>query len=91
MSDRITLTFPDGSTREFDRGVTGFTVAQSISEGLARMAVSVGVDGESWDLSRPINADAAFKVYTLRDDEGWKTYWHSSAHLMAEALEALYP
>jgi len=91
MSDRITLTFPDGSTREFDRGVTGRDVALSISEGLARMAVAVGVDGQTRDLSGSIESDAQIKIFTMRDNEGMATYWHSSAHLMAEALEALYP
>ncbi len=91
MQDQITLTFPDGSTREFDRGVTGYDVAASISEGLARMAVSIAIDGEARDLSRSIDENAAIKLYTLRDDEGWATYWHSSAHLMAEALQELYP
>ncbi len=91
MPDQITLTFPDGSTREFDRGVTGNDVAASISEGLARMAVSIGIDGEARDLSRSIDENAAIQLYTLRDDEGWATYWHSSAHLMAEALQELYP
>ena len=91
MPEMITLTFPDGSTREYDRGVTGIDVAASISEGLARMAVSIGVDGETRDLSRSIDENAAIKLYTLRDDEGWATYWHSSAHLMAEALQELYP
>ncbi len=91
MPDQITLTFPDGSTRDFDRGVTGNDVAASISEGLARMAVSIGIDGETRDLSRSIDENAAIQLYTLRDDEGWATYWHSSAHLMAEALQELYP
>ena len=91
MQDQITLTFPDGSPREFDRGVTGYDVAASISEGLARMAVSIAIDGEARDLSRSIDENAAIKLYTLRDDEGWATYWHSSAHLMAEALQELYP
>ena len=91
MSATITLTFPDGSTRDYDRGVTGHEVASSISEGLARVAVSVGVDGETWDLSRAIESDADIRIFTLRDDEGWATYWHSSAHLMAEALQELFP
>jgi threonyl-tRNA synthetase len=91
MSASITLTFPDGSTRSYDCGVTGYDVAASISEGLARMAVSVGVDGETWDLSRPITKDADIRIFTLRDNEGWSTYWHSSAHLMAEALQELFP
>ena len=91
MSDQIKLTFPDGSTREFGRGVTGSEVAGSISEGLARMAVSIGVDGEVRDLSRPILGNSHIQIFTMRDTEGMATYWHSSAHLMAEALEALYP
>lgn len=91
MSERITLSFPDGSSREFDRGVTGHEIATDISEGLARMAVSIGVDSETRDLSRAIDSDAAVQIYTLRNNEGWATYWHSSAHLMAEALEILYP
>ncbi len=91
MSAPITLTFPDGSTRSYDVGVTGHEVASSISEGLARVAVSIGVDGETRDLSRAIESDAAIQIFTLRDDEGWATYWHSSAHLMAEALQELFP
>ncbi len=91
MSASITLTFPDGSTRSYDSGVTGHEVATSISEGLARVAVSIGVDGETRDLARPIEKDASIQIFTLRDDEGWATYWHSSAHLMAEALQELYP
>jgi threonyl-tRNA synthetase len=91
MAQKITLTFPDGTTREFDRGVTGLDVARSISEGLARAALSIGVDGEVRDLDRPIDHDAAIRIFTWDEPEGRSTYWHSSAHLMAEALEALYP
>ena len=91
MSASISLTFPDGSTRSYDSGVTGHEVATSISEGLARVAVSIGVDGETRDLARSIEKDASIQIFTLRDDEGWATYWHSSAHLMAEALQELYP
>jgi len=91
MSDQITLTFPDGSRHEFERGVSGLNVAKSISEGLARAALAVGVNGQTRDLTRAITEDADFAVYTNRDEEGRATYWHSSAHLMAEALEALYP
>ena len=91
MSDLIKLTFPDDSTREFERGVTGMDVARSISDGLARMAVAIGVNGEVRDLARPIEVDADIQIHTLRDPEGWMAYWHSSAHLMAEALEELYP
>ncbi|HLT80378.1 MAG TPA: threonine--tRNA ligase [Cyclobacteriaceae bacterium] len=87
----ITLTFPDGSKREFNQGVTGAEVARSISEGLARNALAIEVDGEVWDLSRPITADASIKILTWNDRGGKAAFWHSSAHLMAEALEALYP
>jgi threonyl-tRNA synthetase len=87
----ITLTFPDGSKREFNQGVTGAEVAQSISEGLARNALAIEVDGEVRDLARPITADASIKILTWNDRGGKAAFWHSSAHLMAEALEALYP
>ncbi len=91
MADTIKLTFPDGSVREYPRGVTGREVAESISPGLARQALAVGVNGEVRDLGRPIEEDAEIRIYTWRDPEGRATYWHSTAHLMAEALEALYP
>lgn len=87
----ITLTFPDGSKREFEQGVTGAEIAKSISEGLARNALAIEVDGEVWDLTRPITTDAAIKILTWNDRGGKAAFWHSSAHLMAEALEALYP
>ncbi|MGE5313786.1 MAG: threonine--tRNA ligase [Acidobacteriota bacterium] len=87
----ITLTFPDGSTKSFEQGTTGMQVAESISRGLAKNALSVSVNGEVWDLQRPITTDAAIKILTWNDPEGKDTYWHSSAHLMAEAIEALFP
>jgi len=87
----ITLTFPDGSTREFEAGISGMDVAKSISEGLARNAMAIELDGDVRDLSRPVTSSASVRILTLNDKEGWSTYWHSSAHLMAEALEALYP
>jgi threonyl-tRNA synthetase len=87
----IKITLPDGSVREFPQGVKGIEVAQSISEGLARNALSIEVNGEIWDLSRPINHDAAIKIFTWNDKGGKYAFWHSSAHLFAEALEALYP
>ncbi len=89
--DQITLTFPDGSTRPFQRGVTGQQVAESISRGLAKEALAVSVDGQVWDLSRAIPSDAAIRIHKWGDDEGKHAYWHSSAHLMAEAVEALFP
>ncbi len=91
MVDQIELTFPDGSVKSVERGITGKEVAESISAGLARMALAVGVNGDVRDLSRPIESDAAVQIYTWRDKEGKATFWHSSAHLMAEALEALFP
>lgn len=87
----ITLTFPDGSTREFEAGISGMDVAKNISEGLARNAMAIELDGDVRDLSRPVTSSASVRILTLNDKEGWSTYWHSSAHLMAEALEALYP
>ncbi|MBL7862623.1 MAG: threonine--tRNA ligase [Cyclobacteriaceae bacterium] len=87
----VNVTLPDGSAREYPKGVKGIEIAQSISEGLARNALSIEVNGEIWDLSRPIHADASIKIFTWNDKGGKYAFWHSSAHLFAEALEALYP
>lgn len=87
----IKVTLPDGSIREYEKGTTSLQVAQSISEGLARNVLAAEVNGEIWDASRPINADSTVKLLTWNDQGGKSTFWHSSAHLMAEALEALYP
>ncbi|MBA9078690.1 MULTISPECIES: threonine--tRNA ligase [Rufibacter] len=87
----IKITLPDGSIREYQEGVSGIEIAASISEGLARNVLAVKVNGSVWDLTRPITQDASVQLLTWNDDEGKATYWHSSAHLMAEALEALYP
>ncbi len=87
----IHLTLPDGSVREYDKGITAMQVARSISEGLARNVLAAEIDGKVWDASRPIEEDAKIKLLTWNDPEGKNTFWHSSAHLMAEALEALYP
>ncbi|WP_264790238.1 threonine--tRNA ligase [Aureispira anguillae] len=87
----INITLPDGSVRKYESGATGLDIAKSISEGLARNVLSVKVNGEVWDATRPIENDAAIQLLTFRDDDGKATFWHSSAHLMAEALEALYP
>ena len=89
MSVKISL--PDGSVREYPRGVKGSEIAASISEGLARVALAIEVNGEVWDLSRPINDDARIRILTWNDTGGKATFWHSSAHLMAEALQELYP
>ncbi len=87
----IELTLPDGSVREYKKGTTAHQVALSISEGLARNVLAAEVNGEVWDASRPITSDATLRLLTWNDDQGKAAFWHSSAHLMAEALEALYP
>ena len=87
----INITFPDHSVRQFEEGVTGMDIAMSISEGLARNVLAAKVNGEVWDASRPINKDSALQLLTWNDTDGKATVWHSSAHLMAEAIEQLYP
>lgn len=87
----IKITLPDGSVREYAAGTTSGEVAKSISEGLARKVMAAEVNGEVWDTARPINNDATLKLLTWDDPNAKATFWHSSAHLMAEALEALYP
>lgn len=87
----IKITLPDGSVREYEKGTNSQQVALSISEGLARNVLAAKVNGEVWDSNRPIEADSKLQLLTWNDDEGKSTFWHSSAHLMAEALEALYP
>lgn len=90
-NQQIKITLPDGSVREYEKGVSGLQIAGSISEGLARNVLAAKVNGETWDASRPIHSDATVQLLTWNDAEGKNTFWHSSAHLMAEALEALYP
>lgn len=87
----INVTLPDGSVKQFAKGTTSLQVAQSISEGLARNVLAAKVNGEVWDATRPLNSDVKLVLLTWNDSEGKATLWHSSAHLMAEALEALYP
>ncbi|MBK8193110.1 MAG: threonine--tRNA ligase [Lewinellaceae bacterium] len=87
----INITFPDGNIRQYAAGTTAMDVAKSISEGLARVVLAAGVNGEVRDLMRPINEDARIVFYKWEDKEGKNTFWHSSAHLLAEALESLYP
>lgn len=89
--DKIKITLPDGSVKEFQKGVTGHEIALSISEGLARNVLAAKVNGQIWDSNRNIDSDATVQLLTWNDLEGKNTFWHSSAHLMAEALEALYP
>ncbi|MCB0504086.1 MAG: threonine--tRNA ligase [Cyclobacteriaceae bacterium] len=88
---KVNITLPDGSVKQYDKGVTGYEIALGISEGLARNVLAAKVNGEVWESARPITSDATLQLLTWNDTEGKSTFWHSSAHLMAEALEALYP
>lgn len=87
----VKITFPDGSVREYEQGVTGLQIAESISPALARNVVSCGVNGETVELNRPIIEDANVELYKFEDEQGKHTFWHTSAHLLAEALQELYP
>jgi len=87
----IKITLPDNSIREYPKGVSGYEIADNISPRLAKEVLSISVNGEVWDLTRPIHADARIKLHKWDDTEGKDAFWHSSAHLMAEALESLYP
>ncbi len=87
----ISISFPDGAVRQYENGITALGIARSISEGLARKVLAASVNGEVWDATRPITKDASLKLLTWNDPEGQNTFWHSSAHLMAEAVETLFP
>lgn len=87
----IKITLPDGAVREYEKGTTALDIAKSISEGLARKILAANVNGEVWDATRPIAGDATLKLLTWNETDGKKTFWHSSAHLMAEAVESLFP
>ena len=87
----INITFPNGAVRQYENGVTALDIAKSISEGLARKVLAANVNGNVWDATRPIDGDATIKLLTWNDDDGKSTFWHSSAHLMAEAVESLFP
>ena len=87
----IKISFPDGAVREYEKGTNALAVARSISEGLARKVLAAEVNGQVWDATRPIEQDATLKLLTWNDTDGKSTFWHSSAHLMAEAVEALFP
>ncbi|MDR0725660.1 MAG: threonine--tRNA ligase [Prevotellaceae bacterium] len=87
----IKITFPDGTVREYNKGITGLEIAQSISPRLASEVLSIGINGQTRDLTRPIDEDAEIKLYKWEDAEGKRTFWHSSSHLMAEALDAIFP
>jgi threonyl-tRNA synthetase len=91
MNDQLTITLPDGAVRHYPKGSTGLDIAKSISEGLARKVLAAEVNGEVWDATRPLEGDAAFKLLTWEDTSGKSTFWHSTAHLMAEAIESLFP
>ena len=87
----INITFPDGSVRNYENGITGYEIAKSISPRLASEVLAMSLDSKMWDLKRPINEDAAVRFYKWEDREAKNVFWHSSSHIMAEALEALYP
>ncbi|HAH58249.1 MAG TPA: threonine--tRNA ligase, partial [Bacteroidales bacterium] len=87
----VNITLPDNTVKQFPEGITSMEIAKSISEGLARNVLSARVNGEVWDASRPIYSDARLSLLTWNDPDGKATLWHSSAHLMAEAIEQLYP
>lgn len=87
----INITLPDGAVRQYDKGTTALGIAKSISEGLARKVLAAEVNGQVWDATRPINDDASLKLLTWNDTSGKSTFWHSSAHLMAEAVESMFP
>ncbi len=92
MADKtINITFPDGAVRQYDEGLSVLDIAKKISEGLARKILAAEVDGEVWDLTRPIHHDASVKFLTWDDEKGKSTFWHSSAHLLAEAVEETFP
>ena len=87
----INITLPDGAVRQYEKGITSLEIAKSISEGLAKKVLAAKVNGQVWDATRPIDTDAQLKLLTWDDAEGKSTFWHSSAHLLAEAVESLYP
>ena len=87
----VKITFPDGSVREYENGVTGLQIAESISQRLAQDVLACGVNGETVELNRPITEDATINLYKWDDEEGKHAFWHTSAHLMAEAMQELWP
>jgi threonyl-tRNA synthetase (EC 6.1.1.3)/Ser-tRNA(Thr) hydrolase (EC 3.1.1.-) len=87
----INITLPDGSVRQYENGITALDIAKSISEGLARKVLAANVNGQVWDATRPIYEDVSLKLLTWNDTDGKNTFWHSSAHLMAEAVESMFP
>ncbi len=87
----IKIKFPDNTVREYSEGITSLEIAKSISHSFANEVIAATVNDNIWDVTRPINFNATIKLHKWEDDEGKHAFWHSSAHLMAEALEALYP
>ena len=87
----INISFPDGAIRQYENNVTALEIAKSISEGLAKKVLAANVNGQVWDATRPITTDSSLKLLTWNDAEGQNTFWHSSAHLMAEAVESMFP
>src|SRR6478672_431614 len=87
----VNITFPDGAIREYRNGVTALEIAKSISEGLARKVLAANINGQVWDATRPINEDATLQLLTWDDADARSTFWHSTAHLMAEAVETAFP
>ena len=87
----IKITLPDGAVREYAKGTTAMDVAKSISEGLARKVLATKINGQVWDATRPIDNDSSLQLLTWNDLDGKSTFWHSSAHLMAEAVESMFP
>jgi threonyl-tRNA synthetase len=87
----VQIQFPDGAVRSYEKGITALGIAKSISEGLAKKVIAASVDGVVCDASTPLNSDIALKLHTWEDTEGKSTFWHSSAHLLAEAVESLFP
>ena len=87
----IRVTFPDGSVREYEKGITGYAIAEQISPRLAKEVLATTVNGELQDIMRPVTSDSTILFHKWDNDEGKHAFWHSSAHLLAEALEALYP
>ena len=87
----IKITLPDNSVKEFDKGITGLGIAEAISSRLAKEVLAISVNGEVRDLTRPVDTDASIKLFLWDDLQGRETFWHSSAHLMAEAIEFFYP
>src|SRR3954467_7326911 len=91
MSENINITLPDGAVRQYPKGATALDIAKSISEGLARKVLAADVNGQVWDATRAITQDSTLRLLTWDDTGGKSTFWHSSAHLMAEAIENIFP